>query len=88
MSSITKMMKQIYGLIVCACLLSACTGSKSVVPPQEQTNALGVVKTRPRSYAKLPPTSFNVHSDEVSPKHEYSGDETSYLWRLIRTADY
>ena len=76
-------------LILTVLFLSACAAPKSdVAPPQEQTNALGMVKTRPHSYAKLPPTSFNVHSDEVSAQHEYSGDETSYLWGLIRSADY
>ena len=66
-----------------------CTTKKDVPPPpQAQTNVLGIVKTQPGSYAKLSPTSINVHSDELGAVDDYSGNKTTLLWGLVTVADY
>lgn len=66
-----------------------CATKKEVPPPpQAQTNALGIVKTQPGSYAKLSPTSINVHTDELGAADDYSGNKTTLLWGLVTVADY
>ena len=66
-----------------------CTTKKEVPPsPQAQTNVLGAVKKQPGSYAKLSPTSINVHTDELGVVDDYSGGKTSLLWGLVTIADY
>ena len=75
-------------LLVVAVLLVGCTSRKTAPPPQAQTNVLGVVKTRPGSYAKLSPTSINVHTDELGVVDEYTGNNTSLFWGVVTVADY
>jgi uncharacterized protein YcfL len=81
-------MSFIKSALLASLLLTGCSAKKQTPPPQVQTNMLGVFKTQPASYAKLSPTSINLHTDDLSAVDDYSGNRTSLLWGLVTVASY
>lgn len=54
----------------------------------EETNILGIVKVEENSYAPSKPTTFEVSSDELYAREDFSGKKTTLLWGLITLKDY
>ncbi|MBC2596100.1 hypothetical protein H5P28_17670 [Ruficoccus amylovorans] len=76
-----------------ALVFSGCSNVPEGVHPayaraNQDFNAAGFVSYEPGSYKKLRDDNFNVHTDELYPRKNISGDNLSLLWGTIVVADY
>ncbi|MDR2863383.1 MAG: hypothetical protein LBV54_05880 [Puniceicoccales bacterium] len=55
---------------------------------QPSHNFLGIVKTTPESFIPVPPTTFDIHSSEISAVRDYSGDNIQLFWGAFTFTDY
>lgn len=91
-------MKNVRALsVVCLILLGAlvfsgCSSNKMAKEYPEyksdNTNFIGLVETRPGSFTPTSPAAFNVHSDELYARRNFSGNNVQLLWGLFEFADY
>jgi hypothetical protein len=55
---------------------------------QKETNFLGIVKSSPGSFNLSSPTGSIVHTDDLISRKNFSGDEISLFWGLVKIQDY
>lgn len=53
-----------------------------------EANVLGIIKNQPESYAHTNSNTFAIHTDELYPRKEFSGNQTSFFWGLVTLKDY
>lgn len=58
------------------------------VRANQDFDAFGLVSYSPGSYKKLKDDNINVHTDQLYPTKNVSGDNLSLLWGTIVVADY
>ena len=68
-------------------LLSGCA-SDNLTPRQMTTNIAGIYTVTQRDYVPARPATFNVTSEELMPRTDFSGDKHTFLWGLITFTDY
>lgn len=79
-----------------AILLSGCDKRGSSDNPYAEAydranrdvNVFGVVKASPGSYARVPPTTIALHTDEILVRKNVTGNNVSFLAGLLTIADY
>ncbi len=75
--------------IVLALFGVACSSTKEQSSTSEKgTNIAGVFESSPKSYKRVSPTTFDVHTDQLSKQDDFSGDQTTLLWGALTIADY
>ena len=52
-----------------------------------EANVLGIIKNQPESYAHTNSNTFAIHTDELYPRKEFSGNQTSFFWGLVTLKD-
>ncbi|RPG84835.1 MAG: hypothetical protein CBC33_005680 [Coraliomargarita sp. TMED73] len=80
----------IFTLAAAASLFTGCGTSDTAKSTygSSETNVLGLYKSEKASYSSTGINTFDMCSDEVSPRANYSGDKTTLLWGLITLKDY
>lgn len=72
-------------LVLILSFSAACTAHRG---EQTHTNLAGIYERETRSYAEVPPTSFQFRRPDWDPGAEFSGNRTSILWGLFTYYDY
>lgn len=68
-------------------LMTGCDKGRSQIGPRE-TNLLGAVKIEKENYTPSRPTTVAIHTDELYPRSNFSGDKVTLLWGLVTLKDY
>ncbi|WP_162028000.1 MULTISPECIES: hypothetical protein [unclassified Lentimonas] len=53
-----------------------------------ETNVFGLYKNVQESYEASPTTTFQVNTNELYTRKNFSGDKTTLLWGLVTIEDY
>jgi hypothetical protein len=64
------------------------TASSYPQAADKNRNFLGIVKIEPNSFAHTPPTTMDVHTNDLIEKPDMSGTRVVLLWGLISYEDY
>ncbi|MFP4166475.1 MAG: hypothetical protein ACLFUF_04815 [Opitutales bacterium] len=82
---------QVFALLaVAAILLSACGSNSSGTSftRPESTNVLGIYKHESEIFSPTGPATFQIKTDELVARRNFSGDKTQLLWGLVSLEDY
>jgi hypothetical protein len=72
-------------LAISALVFTGCSSAK--MGPKE-TSILGLVKYQKADYSPTGSTTFAVHTNELGPRRNFSGDKLTFLWGLVALKDY
>jgi hypothetical protein len=71
---------------------AGCSTPPRDVPPNSSANReqtfMGIYTYKPRSYARVPETTFPISTQEIYGADNFSGNQTQLLWGLITITDY
>ena len=72
---------------IAAFCLSGCDQGRSQMGSRE-AHLLGVAKIQKENYGPTGRETFAIHTDEIYPRKNFSGDRVSFLWGLVTLKDY
>jgi hypothetical protein len=70
-----------------ALVFTGCDGGSAQMGSKE-ANVLGIAKVEKEVYSPTSPATFEVSTDELYTRENYSGDKVTLLWGLITLKDY
>lgn len=74
--------------LACAAFFAGCQSSPSAYHSPKTTNFLGIVEFEDSAYSQSGPATFEVKTDELVTKDNYSGNKLKLLWGLITISDH
>lgn len=79
-----------FSFLAASILFSGCgssdTGKTSL--GKSETNILGIIKYEEDAYTRSGINTFDISTDEITARANYSGEKTTLLWGLITLKDY
>ena len=64
------------------------TGCSSASMGSREASILGLVKYQKADYSPSGPTTCAVHTNELGPRRNFSGDKLTLFWGLVTIKDY
>jgi len=86
----TKKLSLLVSLVAAAALLSGCQSKNDgyAAYKNENSNFLGLVQVRPNSYYPTQKATFQVSTDELWAREDFSGNNVELLWGAFTYTDY
>ncbi len=83
----TKKILALLSLSTAALVFTGCDGGSAQMGPKE-ANVLGIAKVEKDSYETTGVATFDVSTDELYTRKNFSGDKLTLLWGLVTLKDY
>ncbi len=78
----------IAGLALALASTGCSTASGYPQAADQNRNFLGIVKIEPNAFSHTPPTTMDLHTNDLIEKPDVSGTRVDLLWGLITYEDY
>ncbi|HBM85685.1 MAG TPA: hypothetical protein DD423_02685 [Opitutae bacterium] len=82
------MSSKIIALLSLAISALVFSGCSSASMGSKEANILGLVKYQKADYSPSSSTTFAIHTNELGPRRNFSGDKLTLLWGLVTIKDY